>query len=141
MTDPTLKAVHLKAISPAERALLPLVNRRDVLSLAHENLMNAHNATLRELSNLEVQNLELHQRNQELARQLLESAKDDDSWREALDDDDLKAQLEQLEADRKKSKSRWEVMKSVASAIVVGSGVNWAEDDELTALVIDESDD
>ena len=103
--------------------------------------MNAHNATLRELSNLEVQNLELHQRNQELARQLLESAKDDDSWREALDDDDLKAQLEQLEADRKKSKSRWEVMKSVASASVVGSGVNWAEDDELTALVIDESDD
>lgn len=103
--------------------------------------MNAHNATLRELSNFEVQNLELHQRNQELARQLLESAKDDDSWREALDDDDLKAQLEQLEADRKKSKSRWEVMKSVASAIVVGSGVNWAEDDELTALVIDESDD
>ncbi|EAW21407.1 centromere protein H [Aspergillus fischeri NRRL 181] len=141
MTDPTLKAVHLKAISPAERALLPLVNRRDVLSLTHENLMNAHNATLRELSNVEVQNLQLHQKNQELARQLLESTKDDDSWREALDDDDLKAQLEQLEADRKRSKSRWEVMKSVASAIVVGSGVNWAEDDELTALVIDESDD
>jgi hypothetical protein len=103
--------------------------------------MNAHNATLRELSNVEVQNLQLHQKNQELVRQLLESTKDDDSWREALDDDDLKAQLEQLEADRKKSKSRWEVMKSIASAIVVGSGVNWAEDDELTALVIDESDD
>ncbi|KAF4215839.1 hypothetical protein CNMCM5878_007692 [Aspergillus fumigatiaffinis] len=141
MTDPTLKAVHLRAISPAERALLPLVNRRDVLSLTHENLMNAHNATLRELSNVEVQNLQLHQKNQELVRQLLESTKDDDSWREALDDDDLKAQLEQLEADRKKSKSRWEVMKSIASAIVVGSGVNWAEDDELTALVIDEFDD
>ncbi|KAF7157891.1 hypothetical protein CNMCM5623_002325 [Aspergillus felis] len=141
MTDPTLKAVHLKATSPAERALLPLVNRRDVLSLTHENLMNAHNATLRELSNVEVQNLQLHQKNQELVRQLLESTKDDASWREALDDDDLKAQLEQLEADRKKSKSRREVMKSIASAIVVGSGVNWAEDDELTALVIDESDD
>jgi hypothetical protein len=141
MTDPTLKAVHLRAISPAERALLPLVNRRDVLSLTHENLMNAHNATLRELSNVEVQNLQLHQKNQELVRQLLESTKDDDSWREALDDDDLKAQLEQLEADRKKSKSRCEVMKSIASAIVVGSGVNWVEDDELTALVIDEFDD
>ncbi|GAQ04313.1 hypothetical protein ALT_1634 [Aspergillus lentulus] len=140
MTDPSLKAVHLKAISPAERALLPLVNRRDVLSLTHENLMNAHNATLRELSNVEVQNLQLHQKNQELVRQLPGSTKDDDSWREALDDDDLKAQLEQLDADRKKSKSRWEVMKSIASAIVVGSGVNWAEDDELTALVIDESD-
>ncbi|KAF7115837.1 hypothetical protein CNMCM5793_003477 [Aspergillus hiratsukae] len=141
MTDPTLKAVHLKATSPAERALLPLVNRRDVLSLTHENLINAHNATLRELSNVEVRNLQLHQKNQELVRQLLESTKDDASWREALDDDDLKAQLEQLEADRKKSKARWEVMKSIASAIVVGSGVNWAEDDGLTALVIDESDD
>ncbi|RHZ66887.1 centromere protein H [Aspergillus thermomutatus] len=141
MTDPTLKAVHLKAASPAERALLPLVNRRDVLSLTHENLISAHNATLRQLSNLEVQNLQLHQKNQELVRQLLESTKDDSSWRKALDDDDLKAQLDHLEADRKKSKSRWEVMKSIASAIVVGSGVNWAEDDGLTALVLDGSDD
>ncbi|EAW09734.1 centromere protein H [Aspergillus clavatus NRRL 1] len=141
MTDPTLKAVHLRATSPAERALLPLINRRDVLSLAYENLTTADNATLRELSNVEVQNLQLNQRNQELVGQLLDMTKDDMSWREDLQDEDLRAQLEELESERRKSRARWETMKSIASAIVVGSGVNWAEDDSLTALVLDEHDD
>lgn len=123
------------------RALLPLINRRDVLSLAYENLTTADNATLRELSNVEVQNLQLNQRNQELVGQLLDMTKDDMSWREDLQDEDLRAQLEELESERRKSRARWETMKSIASAIVVGSGVNWAEDDSLTALVLDEHDD
>ncbi|KAL3464428.1 centromere protein H (CENP-H)-domain-containing protein [Aspergillus heterothallicus] len=141
ITDPILKAVHLKGTSPAERALLRLVNRRDVLSLAQENLGEAHNATQRKLSTLEVENVKLHQTNQELVRELLELTKDDESWREELDDPELKQQLLELEADHRKSKARWELMKSVASAIVVGSGVNWADDEDLTALVLDESED
>jgi hypothetical protein len=32
-------------------------------------------------------------------------------------------------------------MKSIASAMVVGSGLDWADDDTLRALVLDESDD
>ncbi|RAL01699.1 centromere protein H [Aspergillus ibericus CBS 121593] len=141
MTDPVLKAVHLKATTPAEQALLRLINRRDVLSLAHENLNSAHSATLRKLSSLEVETSQLHRKNQELARELLALTEDDESWREDLEDAELKAQLEQLEADRRKSKAKWETMKNVASGIVVGSGVNWAEDARLTALVLDESDD
>ncbi|KAI9374687.1 centromere protein H (CENP-H)-domain-containing protein [Aspergillus egyptiacus] len=141
ITDPILKAVHLKAISPAERALLRLVNRRDLLSLAQENLSAVYNSTLKELSALEVENLQLHQTNQQLVRELLELTKDDESWREELDDLELKKQLVELEAEHKKSKARWEVMKSVASAIVVGSGVDWAEDEHLAALVLDESND
>ncbi|KAL2867101.1 centromere protein H [Aspergillus lucknowensis] len=141
ITDPILKAVHLKGASPAEHALAPLVNRRDVLSLVQENLGEAHNATQKRLSTLEVENLQLHQKNQGLVRELLELTKDDDSWREELDDSELKQQLAELEADYKKSKARWELVKSVASAIVVGSGVNWAEEEDLTALVLDESSD
>ncbi|KAL4785690.1 centromere protein H (CENP-H)-domain-containing protein [Aspergillus varians] len=141
ITDPILKAIHLKGVSPAERALLRLVNRRDVLSLAQENLTETHVSTLRKLSTLEVENLQLHQKNQALARELLELTKDDDSWREQLDGPELKQQLAQLEADHKKSKARWETIKSIASAIIVGSGVNWAEDEDLTALVLDESND
>ncbi|KAL4969545.1 centromere protein H [Aspergillus stella-maris] len=141
ITDPILKAVHLKGATPAERALLRLVNRRDVLSLAQENLTEAQTSTMKKLSTLEVENLKLHKQNQELARELLELTKDDDSWREQLSDADLKEQLAQLEAEHKKSKAKWETMKSVASAIVVCSGVNWAEDEDLTALVLDESDD
>ncbi|OJK05137.1 hypothetical protein ASPACDRAFT_38707 [Aspergillus aculeatus ATCC 16872] len=141
MTDPALKAVHLKATTPAERALHRLINRRDVLSTVHENLNAMHTASLQKLTGLEVKNLQLHQKNQELVRELLSLTEDDESWREDLDDPELKSQLEQLEADHRRSKARWEVMKSIASAIVVGSEVNWAEDETLTALVLDESDD
>ncbi|KAL2814922.1 centromere protein H (CENP-H)-domain-containing protein [Aspergillus granulosus] len=140
ITDPILKAIHLKGVSPAERALLRLINRRDVLSLVQENLGEVHNTTQKKLSTLEVENVQLHQTNQELARELLEFTKHDESWREELDDPELKQQLVELEADYKKSKARWELMKSVASAIVVGSGVNWADDKDLTTLVLDESD-
>ncbi|KAL4906285.1 hypothetical protein BDW74DRAFT_140623 [Aspergillus multicolor] len=141
ITDPILKAVHLKGISPAERALFRLVNRRDILSLVQENLTEARASIMKKLSNLEVENLQLHRENQQLVRELLELTEDDDSWMEQLDDPELKQQLVQLEEEHKKSKARWEVMKSVASAIVVGSGVNWAEDEDLTALVLDESNE
>ncbi|KAL5357717.1 centromere protein H (CENP-H)-domain-containing protein [Aspergillus floccosus] len=141
MTEPTLKAVHLKATTPVEQALLGLVNRRDVLSLAHDNLNAAQNSTLRKLSDVEVENLQLHRENKDLVQELLSLTKDDESWREELEDAELKAQLDQVRTDYKKSKAKWDTMKSVASALVVGSGVNWAEDDDLLSLVLDESDD
>ncbi|KAF7596461.1 hypothetical protein BBP40_001768 [Aspergillus hancockii] len=141
MTDPTLRAVHLKATYPPEQALLRLINRRDVLSLAHENLNAALNSTLKKLSNLEVENLHLHQSNKALVRELLDLTKNDESWKEELEDMDIKTQLEQVKADHQKSKAKWETMKSITSAIVVGSGIDWADDEELAALVLDESDD
>jgi hypothetical protein len=112
-----------------------------VLSLAHENLSSALNSTLKKLSNLEVENLQLHQRNKVLVRELLDLTKNDESWKEELDDTDIKTRLEQVKANHQKSKAKWETMKSITSAIVVGSGVDWADDEELAALVLDESDD
>ncbi|KAJ6083168.1 hypothetical protein N7467_007303 [Penicillium canescens] len=141
MTDPILKAVHLKATTPAERALLRLVNRRDVLALAHENLASAHDLVMKQLSTLEVENIQINRENQELVRQLLELTKQDSSWRERLDDPELLSQLDELEVDLKGRKAQWETMKNIASAVVVGSGLDWADDDKLRALVLDESDD
>lgn len=124
-----------------DRALLGLVNRRDVLSLAHENLNAAQNSALRKLSDVEVENLQLHRENKALVQELLSLTKDDESWRERLEDAELKAQLDQVRIDYKKSKAKWDTMKSVASAIVVGSGVDWADDEDLVSLVLDETDD
>lgn len=158
MTDPILKAVHLKAATPAEkyevsisglerrlinefdRALLPLVNRRDVLALALENLTSAHDLVLKQLSNVEVENIQINRDNQELVRQLLELTKHDSSWREKLEVSQL-SQLEELEVDMKGRKAHWETIKNIASAMVVASGLDWADDDMLRALVLDESDD
>lgn len=123
------------------RALLCLVNRRDVLALAHENLAAAHDFVMRQLSEIEVKNLQINRDNQELVRQLLELTKEDSSWRKKLEDPELLAQLDGLETDLKTRKAQWETMKSIASAIVVGSGLDWADDDMLRALVLDESDD
>jgi hypothetical protein len=122
-------------------ALLRLVNRRDVLALAHENLASAHDLVLKQIFNLEVDSLRINQENQELVRQLLELTKQDSSWRERLQDADLASQLESVEADLKTRKAKWETLKNIASAVVVGSGLNWADDDALCALVLDESDD
>jgi chromosome condensin MukBEF MukE localization factor len=44
---------------------------------------------------------------------------------------------ERLEADVKASKQRWRVMKGVAGGIIVGSGVDWVQDDELRDAVLD----
>lgn len=112
-----------------------------MLSFAHENLVASHNSTRKALSNLELENLQVNQKNQELVRQLLELTGEDSSWREDLDDPDLKVQLEELETEHKKSKANWEVMKNITSAVIVGSGVNWAGDKALCDLVLDEMDD
>lgn len=122
------------------RALLPLIHRRDLLSLIHENLANAHAATLEALSNAEVDNLRVTKRNQELVRELLDLTRQESSWREEITDATLKAQIEEVEADRKKSRAKWDVIKGVVSAVIVGSGVDWARDDTLRKLVLDESD-
>jgi hypothetical protein len=71
----------------------------------------------------------------------LELTKQDSSWRERLDDPELLSQLDELEVDLKGRKAHWETMKNIASAVVVGSGLDWADDDKLCALVLDESDD
>ncbi len=126
---------------PICRALLRLVNRRDVLALAQENLASAHELVLKRLSDSKVENLKINKENQELVRELLELTKEDSSWRERLQDADLASQLDQLEAELKTSKAKWETMKNIASAMVVGSGLDWAGDDTLRRMVLDESDD
>lgn len=141
MSPPPLHAPHRACcLLETHRALVPLINRRDLLSLIQENLATAHAATLEALSNVEVENMRINKKNQELARTLLDLTSHDSRWKERIEDEGLKAQLEELEAEHKKRRARWETIKSIASAAVVGSGVDWARDDRLRELVLDESD-
>lgn len=137
MTEPSLKAVHGKATSAAERALFRLINQRDVLSVVHESLHASQRATLRELSSLEVENRRIHETNRGLVRRLLDLTEPEGSWREQLDDPELQGQLDALEREQRQSQARWDVIKNVVSAVVVGSGVDWT-DERLSELVLDE---
>ena len=53
----------------------------------------------------------------------------------------LSNQLERLQADTKIAKSRWRIMKSVVAAVIVGSGINWAADDDLRDIVLDDEEE
>lgn len=51
------------------------------------------------------------------------------------------AQIEELRQDAAKARQRWRMMKSVVAALVVGSGVDWAGDENLRDLVVDEENE
>lgn len=80
------------------------------------------------------------QRNVELAAEVLSLAdqanRDKDSLAQ-LEDPELKEEMARLEREVKASRQRWKVMKGTASAVVVGSGVDWVRDDELRGMVLD----
>ncbi|KAI9793484.1 MAG: hypothetical protein M1835_007203 [Candelina submexicana] len=141
-TDPTLKAVHSRMqASPVERALLPLIERRDLLSMAHTQLSTDASTLNDSLSALMADNIRLSGKNRGLARILIELAEDlKTSIADDVKDARLRSQLEQLKEENRIRKSRWRLMKGVVSTVVVGSAVDWARDDELRELVIDKED-
>ena len=53
---------------------------------------------------------------------------------------ELAEQLRIARANTKVAKGRWRMMKSVAAAIVAGSGVDWASDPHLLETVLDAED-
>ena len=80
-----------------------------------------------------------NQRNQELTRQLVELTMHESSWRQEINDTSVKLQLQQVETERRASQAKWDVIKSVAAAAIVASGIDWARDDKLRDLVLDGS--
>ncbi len=93
------------------------------------------------LSTLATDNIRLCSRNRELAQTLTELAEfSKASTIEDVKDARLRTQLEQLKEENRVRKSRWRLMKGVVSTVVVGSAVDWASDDELRELVVDDED-
>ncbi len=51
------------------------------------------------------------------------------------------AQLYRLREDTATARQRWRILKSVVAAVIAGSGVDWARDDALRDLVLDEENE
>ena len=60
---------------------------------------------------------------------------------EILRDQAFKGQFDQMLEDTVTAKKRWRIMKTVVAAVVAGSGVDWARDENLRNLVLDEDSD
>jgi hypothetical protein len=140
---PTLQAVHAKNPDPSERALLPLLLRRDELAIKHTNLSASLASTISTLKATESQNMIAMHENQALTAELLSMAAEMKSVKtEDIQDSKLREQVRKLEEDVRRQKTRWRIIKNVLSAVIVGSGLDWAGNEELRAVVLmdDEED-
>lgn len=123
------------------RVLSSLVNRRDILTLIHENLSSSLASTLDSLSSAEIENIRATKKNQELVQKLLGLTKDMKLQMDDITDPKLKSQLKTLENDIRTRRASWRTMKGIVSAAIVASGVDWARNEELRELVKDEEED
>ncbi|KAI1200874.1 centromere protein H (CENP-H)-domain-containing protein [Nemania serpens] len=142
--NPILQAVHngTKA-SPIERDLLPLLIDRDAATSTLAPQDRELQSLLSDLTDVEIRSSRLSRENVALAAQLLDLAKKMDQGRTEFlsSDSEYAPEIARLEAELKNSRQRWHVVKGTASAIVAGSGVDWAKDAELRDIVLDPADE
>lgn len=144
ITNPILKAVHTSTLaSPIEQDLPPWIAARDSAAQAAAEQTTALRQTLDALSQVEADARRAAVRNRELATEVLRLAAAAAGEREVFDGEEEeeqgqnRARIVELERQLATSRYRWRVFKGAASGIVAGSGVEWAEDEELAAVVLD----
>ncbi|KAI1494385.1 centromere protein H (CENP-H)-domain-containing protein [Biscogniauxia mediterranea] len=139
--NPILQAVHDGAnASPIERDLLPLLTHRDTASGTLAQQAAEHRGVLDALAATASASLRLGRENAALVSQLLGLAeRAREGGRGGLDNS--RPEIAALEAEVRRSRQRWRVLKGTASAVVAGSGVDWARDPELRDMVLDKEGD
>ncbi|TKA64330.1 hypothetical protein B0A49_08288 [Cryomyces minteri] len=143
VTDPVLKAVHAGLnTTPAERKLLPLLHQRDILAMYHTTLTSTLSTVSSAVTAAERDNIAANKKNQQLTATLLELVEaTKPQATEDVQDTRIRAQLQTLDSELRAARKRWRVMKGVVSGVIVGSGVDWASDEGLRELVMDDEEE
>lgn len=124
------------------RRLLPLISENDALSMVHGILTTKLANTQRALSAAEQGNITANNENRKRSRAVLKLAEEVKAQSiEDVGDPSLREQVEKAEKKVKESRKRTATIKGILSAMVVGSGINWAADEELRELVMDDEED
>ncbi|KAI1908903.1 hypothetical protein LOZ12_000146 [Ophidiomyces ophidiicola] len=138
MTEPSIHSIYGTHTSPVESALLSLINRRDILSLAYENLAHAIASCSESLSNAEVENIQATKKNRELVQSLLQLTSSEKNEKPEIKDPKLKKQFEALVKENKNKRAENVTVKRIVSAAIAASGIDWASDEDLLNLVMDD---
>jgi len=143
IANPILKAVHASLNASAiERDLLPLIQERDALSVSLTERSSKVLSTVEQLTKVEAEHVRTAQRNKELATTMMELAEEANTQRkEDITDPVLREQLDELQEALKVGRQRWRIMKGTASAVVAGSGIDWAREKALRELVLEDETD
>ncbi|KAK1570296.1 centromere protein H (CENP-H)-domain-containing protein [Colletotrichum navitas] len=141
--NPILKAVHSSTQStPIETDLLPHIHARDATSVTLSETSSDIRAAINELTDVEAESLRVGRRNVELTAEILRLTEEAEARRMGeIGDVGVQEDMYRLQAEVKASRQRWKVMKGTASAIVVGSGIDWTRDETLTDIVLDPEDE
>ena len=88
---------------------------------------------------LSADNIRAMEKNRALTATLLALVQKVQAQRDGFTKDEgFSTQLYRLREDTATARQRWRIMKSVVAAVIAGSGVDWARDDSLRDLVLDE---
>ncbi|KAI0967680.1 centromere protein H (CENP-H)-domain-containing protein [Xylaria arbuscula] len=142
--NPILQAVHNGTnASPIERDLLPLLTDRDTASTTLASQTTELQSLLSDLTDVESRSLRLSRENIALAERLLDLTKQTEQGKAELlsGESEYAAEIAGLEGEVTNSRQRWRVLKDTASAIIAGSGVDWASDPELRDMVLDPAEE
>ncbi|KAH6872948.1 centromere protein H (CENP-H)-domain-containing protein [Alternaria rosae] len=141
--DPVLKAVHGGEQTPfAEKRILPLVTENDAVCMVHGSLTSKLASANKSLSVAEQNNIVANQKNRELAQTMLALAEEMKAQSvQDIEDPQLRQRVDAVDKELKDSRRRVTTLKGILSAMIVGSGINWAADEGLTELVMEDEDD
>lgn len=124
------------------RRLLPLITENDTIAMMHGTQTAKLASITRALSEAEQSNMVANRKNRELARTMLALAEEMKAQSaQDIEDAQLRNQVEAVEKQLKESRRRVKTLRGVLSGMIVGSGINWAADEGLTELVMDDEED
>lgn len=122
------------------RDLEPLIKARDEASFALADVTSRTLSAREKLTRLESEHIQQARKNAELAATLLSLVEEAKTQHKDIPDDHVREELVELEAAVKASRQRWRIMKGTVSGVIAGSGVDWASDETLRELVLDDED-
>jgi hypothetical protein len=124
------------------RRILPLIAENDIVSMVHGSLAAKLTATTPALSIAEEGNIAAKKRNSELSKELLALADDVNAQAtQDIEEPRLREKVQAVERNVKESKRRLRTLQGILSGMIVGSGINWANDEVLRELVMDDEED
>lgn len=122
--------------------LLPYIRERDSASIATAKQSAELSKTLDELAHVQSEALRVSRDNVSMTSELLELAEEAKRKRMGrMSGPAMEAEMKLAEEGVKESRQKWKAIKGTASAVIVGSGVDWVGDPELRDVVLDPEDD
>ena len=109
--------------------------------MLHGSLAAKLASTTQALSNAERGNIAANKKNSELSQTLLALAEEaKPQSMEDIENPKLRDQVEMVEREVKDLRRKTKILKGLVSGTIVGSGIDWAADDALCELVMDDED-